>query len=154
MSAGEYRYTIPGPAVPQGRPRFSRRGGRPYDPQKSRKYKAYVRQCVLEQGAPEEPLSGPVSLRVFEYRAIPKSWSARKRQAAQNGDIWPTSRPDLDNVKKAVQDALNGLIWRDDAQVVWGMEFKAYDETPRVEIIIWSWRRIEATRSERGAKDD
>ncbi|MBR1660282.1 MAG: RusA family crossover junction endodeoxyribonuclease [Oscillospiraceae bacterium] len=138
MSGRKYRYVIPGPAVPQGRPRLTTAGGHPraYDPPKSREYKAYVQRCVREQGAPKTPITGAVFLRVYEYRAIPKSWSRRKKQAAREGTLWPTSRPDLDNVKKAVQDALNGLVWKDDAQVVWCMGSKAYGEDPRVEVQI------------------
>jgi Holliday junction resolvase RusA-like endonuclease len=39
---------------------------------------------------------------------------------------YPTITPDLDNYLKLVQDALNGLVWRDDAQVVHSDANKIY----------------------------
>ena len=136
MSGKYYRYVIPGPAVAQGRPRLTTIGGHPraYDPKKSRDYKAYIQLCVKEQGAPEEPLTGEISLLIVEYRAIPQSWSKRKHEEALLGDITPTTRPDWDNVGKAVCDALNGLVWKDDAQIVRAEVRKNYDDEPRVAI--------------------
>ena len=135
-----YTYTIPGPAVAQGRPRLTTWGGRAhaYEPQKSRDYKAFVRQCATEQGVPDKPLSCPVILRVTEYRPIPQSWSKRKQQAADAGEILPARKPDWDNVGKAISDALNGLVWEDDAQVVTGSVSKLYDRTPRVFVEVWT----------------
>ena len=131
-----YTYTIPGPAVPQGRPRLTTINGhaRAYDPKKSRDYKAYIRQCVMEQGAPAEPITGALKLIVFEYRTIPQSWSKRKQQGASVNDIKPTTKPDWDNIGKAVSDALNGLVWKDDAQIVDANVQKLYDRDPCVVI--------------------
>lgn len=50
---------------------------------------------------------------------IPKSWAKRKREQAAEGDICPMTKPDLDNVVKIALDALNGVAWEDDKQVVW-----------------------------------
>ena len=131
-----YRFIVPGPAVAQARPRLTTWGGmaHAYEPKKSRDYKSYVRECATGQGAPDEPLSGPLSLLVTEYRAIPASWAKWKRQAANEGDISPMTKPDWDNIGKAISDALNGLIWKDDAQVIDGHVRKFYDTEPRVEI--------------------
>jgi Holliday junction resolvase RusA-like endonuclease len=54
-----------------------------------------------------------------------------------------TKRPDLDNLVKAVKDALSGIVWRDDCQVC-GCELvkrvASGSETPRTEIHIGSVR--------------
>lgn len=132
------RFTIPGPAVPQGRPRLTTRGRYPhaYDPQESRKYKLLVRimakSAMFEQGA--APLEGPVMLSVQEFRAIPQSWSRKKREAALEGSIFPTTKPDMSNIVKGIEDAMNGIVWHDDSQVVITRTMKIYDETPRVEV--------------------
>lgn len=39
---------------------------------------------------------------------------------------YPTTKPDRDNVEKSTADALNGIIWRDDAQLVDGRISKRY----------------------------
>ena len=132
------RFTIPGPAVPQGRPRLTTRGRYPhaYDPQESRRYKLLVgmaaRSAMIEQGA--TPLEGPVMLSVQEFRAIPQSWSRKKREAALEGSIFPTTKPDMSNIVKGIEDAMNGIVWHDDSQVVITRTMKIYDETPRVEV--------------------
>jgi Holliday junction resolvase RusA-like endonuclease len=48
--------------------------------------------------------------------SIPLSWSKTKRQAALDGDVYP-SRPDVDNIAKTVLDGMNGVVYEDDAQV-------------------------------------
>ena len=106
----EYKTVVLGDPVAQGRPRFSRQGGfvKAYDPTKSRDYKQYIR-LVASEDAPEAPVTGAVLLSVRIYRAIPKSMPRYKREAALAGKLRPTTRPDVSNVLKGVEDALKGL---------------------------------------------
>jgi Holliday junction resolvase RusA-like endonuclease len=78
-------------------------------------------------------LEGALHVQVSAYFAVPQSWSTTKRAAALTGAIRPTKRPDLDNVVK-VLDALNGVIWRDDAQVISGVIDKHYSDRPRLRV--------------------
>lgn len=55
---------------------------------------------------------GPVSVHIDIMRALPKS---RPKRVESEPDL---GKPDLDNVAKAVLDALNGVAYADDAQVV------------------------------------
>ena len=50
----------------------------------------------------------PWSLAVTAVRAMPPSWSKRKR--AEMDGAWCTSKPDADNVAGAVMDALRALL--------------------------------------------
>ncbi len=52
------------------------------------------------------------------------------------GKILPAKKPDIDNVVKAVLDALNGVAYRDDTQVIELHVRKSYSEKPRVEVCI------------------
>ena len=129
----EYKAVVLGEPVAQGRPRFSRQGGfvKAYDPAKSRDYKQYVR-LVASEDAPETPVTGAV---VKIYRAVPKSMSKKKREAALAGQLRPTTKPDVSNVLKGVEDALKGLWYADDSQIVgYGELGKWYAERPRIEI--------------------
>ena len=128
-----YKFTVPGPAVPQGRPIFTTRSGKRWaiDPPRSREYKAKVRACAMSAGKPSL-ITGAVRLLVLEYRPIPKSWSNRKQEAAREGRLYPTTRPDFDNIIKAITDALNGVFWEDDRQVVDGHVRQFYSDDPRV----------------------
>ena len=132
----EYKAIVLGDPVAQGRPRFSRQGGfvKAYAPAKSRDYKQYVR-LVAAQDTPAVPVTGAVVLSLKIYRAMPKSMSKAKREAALAGQLRPTTKPDVSNVLKGVEDALKGLWYADDSQIVgYGEIGKWYAESPRIEV--------------------
>lgn len=131
---------IPGSPIGQGRPKFSTINGHPkaYDPEKSRNYKAYVRmlatQAMKDSGF--TMIEGPCVLRIDAYFEVPKSKSKRFREAALLDQERPTKKPDADNIVKAIQDALNGLVYKDDAYIVHLACQKFYSDNPRVEVYI------------------
>lgn len=51
-----------------------------------------------------------------------------------NGELMPAKKPDIDNIAKAVLDALNSVAYRDDTQIVELQIRKQYSEKPRLEI--------------------
>lgn len=57
-------------------------------------------------------------MRLTFFMPIPVSWSKSKKESAIRGDVLPTTKPDIDNLAKCVLDALNGIAYRDDNQVV------------------------------------
>lgn len=127
--------TIPGEPVAQGRARFSTMNGfvRAYDPQKSREYKGYVKDMASGHF---KPLEGAIMMLAIFYRSIPKSWSYKKQAEALAMAIMPVSKPDADNYLKSVKDALNGILYRDDSQIVCPIPLKAYSDKPRVELYL------------------
>ena len=54
-----------------------------------------------------------------------------------NGDILPTKKPDADNILKIIADALNGIAYADDKQVVTAEVQKLYAENGYTEAAIW-----------------
>lgn len=130
--------TIYGDPVAQGRPRFSTQGGfvRAYDPAKSRDYKDYIKLAAAEHMRGSPPLDGALVLSVRVYRPIPKQFSRKKALLAEQGQILPTTKPDLDNYVKGIKDALKSICWKDDSQIVAYKEpfGKYFSENPRVEI--------------------
>jgi Holliday junction resolvase RusA-like endonuclease len=131
------QFTVYGEPVAQGRPRATMIDGhiRMYDPKKSSDFKNYVR-LVASEHRPDKLLEGPISLTVKVYKPTLKSFSKKKKAAAEAGQLRPTSKPDVDNYVKGVKDALKNVIWKDDSQVVDLHISKWYSETPRVEITI------------------
>lgn len=128
-------FIIPGEPKGKGRPRVSMRGGfaRAYTPSATRSYESEIAKAASDAGA--EPVTGPVALDVYAYHEIPRSWPRAKRQNAIDGFLRPTGpRNDLDNVVKAVSDALNGVAYRDDGQVVELRAERAYSVEPRVSV--------------------
>ena len=133
-----YTAIVLGDPVAQGRPRFSRQGGfvKAYDPAKSRDYKSYVR-LIAAQNAPDSPVEGAIEFSLRIYRAIPKGMPKYKREAAKEGRLRPITKPDVSNVLKGVEDALKGVWYKDDSQIVgYGVLGKWYDERPRIEIMM------------------
>ena len=128
-------YTVYGEPVPQGRPRFVRRGNfvQTYDPEKSKKYKKLIQSSIKPL---DVKIDFPVSVSINIFKGIPKSISKKKRQDMIDGLILPTSKPDVDNYAKIVLDALNDVLWIDDSYIVRLVINKYYSDTPRVEITV------------------
>jgi len=122
-------FTVHIAPVAKARPRVSMRHGRAfaYTPKKSADYE----RLIAEQ-CPKAPKDGPLALNLQFGIPIPASWSKRKKADALSGVIRPTSRPDIDNYIKAVMDAVNGLAYHDDAQIVSLFAKLVYSETPHV----------------------
>lgn len=135
--------TIPGLPVAQGRPKACIRGGHAavYDPAKSRSWKGMA-QVHMQQAASEivAPWRTPVyaaglPLRVTIEAVWPQPIGAPKREHGLRR--MRTSKPDADNVGKAVLDAGNGVLWADDSQVAVLVVLKVTGcrgEAPRVEV--------------------
>jgi len=123
---------LAGAPVPKGRPKFGR--GRAYTPTKTRNYETDLRWAakVAMHGRP--PIEGALRVEILAAFPIPGSWSKMKQARALAGILRPTGTPDYDNVAKAAGDALNKIVWRDDAQIVNATVIKRYSDKPRLRI--------------------
>ena len=134
------KFTIPGEPCAQGRPRFSTLSGyvKAIDPAKSRNQKAFIKYLATtaakQQGWVYTYL--PIYVEIIAYMGIPKSKSKKWRTAAICGRERPTKKPDTDNIFKLVTDALSGVIYADDKQIVSCRVQKWYSEEPRTEVKI------------------
>lgn len=130
---------IYGEPIPQGRPRFTKTG-HTYDPERSRNYKQLVRFWVTQHIKKIDgwkPFENPLCVDLTFFVGIPSSWAKEKRIRAINGQIRPSSRPDIDNLVKSVLDSCNGLLWVDDCIITDLSARKRYTgELARVEIKI------------------
>ncbi|QPC47129.1 RusA family crossover junction endodeoxyribonuclease [Mangrovibacillus cuniculi] len=130
-------FTVYGEPVAQGRPRASTIAGRVrmYDPKKSRDFKQYVKLVAAEH-KPAELLEGPLMLTVHIYKPTLKSFSKKKKEAAERGQIRPITKPDVDNYVKGIKDACNKVLWNDDSQIVDLSISKYYSVNPRIEVSV------------------
>jgi Holliday junction resolvase RusA-like endonuclease len=92
---------------------------------------AHAAQLAL---AGRQLLDGAVAVQMDLQCQVPASWSQKKQRQALAGEIRPTTKPDVDNVVKAVFDGCNGVLWRDDVQVVSLTLRKRYTATPCVRV--------------------
>ena len=141
----ELKFEIPGSPIGQGRPKFSTINGHAvaYDPEKSRNYEAYVKMLAAQAMKDNSfnMIEGPCCLSIDAYFEVPKSKSKKFREAALSGLEYPTKKPDLSNIIKGIEDALNGLAYKDDALIVKLGVVKLYSEIPRVEVTLIEWDR-------------
>ena len=128
---------IPGKAVAQSRPRFARRGNHvaTYDAAPSRDYKSWVKHCALEvmkqksmQIIPRDiPLKIILTVNVERPKSCPKSRTL------------PVTKPDLDNTLKTIQDALEGIAYQADQQIVSLSATKRYADSGGVTVVLTDW---------------
>lgn len=125
-------FFVPGQPVAKGRPKFARRGAHvvAYTPAKTASYENLVKMVATTIMSSREPSAAPIALSVELRLQIPASWSSKRRALAEAGTICATKKPDADNVLKGIKDGCNGIVWRDDAQVVRIMLHKRYSATP------------------------
>lgn len=104
-------------------------------PAQTKTYEEYIRWCYTEQGG-QHFGDKPVQVGIKAFYEIPKSFSKKKKEAAAAREIYPTTKPDCDNIIKVVLDALNGLAYDDDKQVVSVSCEKYYGETGYLRITV------------------
>lgn len=106
--------------VPQARPRFSR--GRCFEPARCTEYKKQVAMAAKNAMAGREPMTGAVKMKIRLYRKY-------ARCSRRYGDF--------DNHAKSICDALNGVVYSDDSQIIsCAIEKNTDRENPRVEVEI------------------
>jgi len=126
--------TITGKPVAKGRGRVGQVNGRPmvFTPSNTRKWERDARMVARQEMGHRKPLQGPLQLAVECVFPVPVSWPAWKRDAALEGIVAHTTKPDGDNCLKAAKDALNGIVWIDDCQVIESVARKRYGDAPQV----------------------
>ena len=131
-------FTVYGEPVGKGRPRFAKRGNfvSTYTPQKTKTYEGEIRLMAKAAMGASEALETPVTVAIYIRVGIPASFSKQKRKDALSNHIRPTKKPDIDNIAKCFLDAMNGIVYLDDKQVVSLHITKEYAETPAVDVMV------------------
>lgn len=133
-------FFVPGQPVGKGRPRASRmgKGIRMHTPEKTASYENLVATAAHGSMRGAEPIKGACHVDMDIRLMVPMSWSAKRRNQALEGLVFPTKKPDLDNILKAVFDAINGIVWEDDVQAVYVQAVKRYSAVPGVHVNVKS----------------
>ena len=133
-------FFVAGPAVGKGRPRVGRTFGGHVSlrtPEKTVSYENLVGFTAAQAMAGRPLLECAVMVELVIDCGVPASWSRPKQQRALSGVVHPTVKPDVDNVEKAIFDALNGVVWKDDVQVIGVIKAKKYADVPGVRVRVW-----------------
>ena len=107
-----------------------------YTPEKTRSYEGMIREAATTEMAGRLPTPDPVEVTLTAFFDVPKSYSKTKRAAALGNSLLPAKKPDIDNIIKAFVDALNGVVFKDDCQIVRGVYAKVYGPAPQVVVTV------------------
>lgn len=138
---GKIRFSVPG--KPQGKARartvynLATKRTTSYTPQETVLYENLIKTCyrqvtdsIFDHG---EALEVGIVANFEPVKSTPK----KQRQLMLDGSIYPTKKPDIDNIIKVVLDALNGVAYKDDTQVIDVMATKRYAEKAGLEVTIY-----------------
>jgi Holliday junction resolvase RusA-like endonuclease len=131
-------FTINGEPQGKGRPRFTRQG-RAYTPTQTKQYEEHIKNSYLAK-YPDTMLSGAIEITIRCFFKVAKSASMTKWQKCIQGYLFPTKKPDLDNIMKVVCDSLNKVAYEDDCQIVKATLIKAYGDVPRIQVELEEWK--------------
>lgn len=121
------RFTVPGKPFGKARPRKGKFGI--YNPKENVAYEKKITEAYINTlGHIPEPTDKPVWINIEAHYPIPKQTPKKKRELMLAGKMLPLIRPDGDNIVKSVLDALNGVAYFDDKQVVLIRVNKTYAE--------------------------
>jgi Holliday junction resolvase RusA-like endonuclease len=124
--------------VGKQRARYAKRGNfvQTYTPDKTRNYESLIKEAAIEAMGSSEPLETPVNLYLYIRAPIPKSLPKKRIEACLNGLEKPIKKPDASNVLKSVEDAMNGVVYKDDSQIVNIHVSKVYSSVSGVDVCI------------------
>ena len=116
----------------KARPRVTKKGIT-YTTKDTVNYENWVKLCYQQQD--NRFIEGAIRARIIVYYKIPKSYTKKRVQAIREGKEYPCKKVDCDNIAKIILDALNGIAYEDDKQVVQVIAVKKWtEENERVEL--------------------
>jgi Holliday junction resolvase RusA-like endonuclease len=129
-------FEIPGEPQGKRRARFVRAGHfiKSYADPKTLNYETFIREmfCVAYPGF--TPVGDQVEVEIKSFCGMPKNVSKKKRALMETGELRPAKRPEVDNIAKVILDALTGLAFKNDSQVVKLLVEKSYSDRPRTAV--------------------
>jgi len=129
-------FIVPGTWVPErkrsyNRGKFTTRVDLPNRVEFKAKVAFFASEAMRGRG----PLEGPLVMAITFRRPKPPSWPKRATKAYPWPD-WPYKKPDLTNLVKISEDAMNKIVYLDDAQIVSRQENKEFGDRWEVAVSI------------------
>ncbi len=127
-------FTVYGKPQGKARPRFTRQGNRAYTPKET---KLYEQQIAKAYRAAANGFSfGDKPVEIWITAVFAKAKTSKKE--------YPTIKPDIDNIQKAVFDGLNSVAYNDDKQIVTATIHKCFcmleGEEPRILVTVTEYK--------------
>ena len=131
-----YTFIVFGKPQPKQRPRFNRYSGVAYTPRETHEYERSVRDAFRVKYPRAVKILGALTVSIDAYFEPPNGASKIMREKMLSGEVRPAKKPDADNLIKSICDAMNGVAYVDDGQVVSVSCRKLYSNVARVEVVI------------------
>lgn len=106
---------------------------------KAKGWQHVVGQEAFVAMGPRELWIGPLVVEFTFYRPRPNGHYGQGRNAGQvkaSAPAYPITRPDVLKLARAAEDALTGIVWRDDAQIVDEVLRKRWGSPARLEVMV------------------
>jgi Holliday junction resolvase RusA-like endonuclease len=134
----QIHFQVEGDPKGKGRPRFSRVGNftKVYTDKQTLTYEAMIATFAKQAMGGTELLKTPVSVFLYVRLPVPQSYSKKRRDACLSGLEKPCKKPDIDNIAKTYLDAMNGVIFVDDTQVIDLHVKKLYSVVAGVDVMV------------------
>jgi Holliday junction resolvase RusA-like endonuclease len=134
----QIHFQVEGDPKGKGRPRFTRAGKftRVYTDKQTLDYETQIKFFAAEAMGSTDPLETPVSVFLYIRHAVPQSYSKKRTEACLSGSEQPCKKPDIDNIAKTYLDGMNGVVFKDDTQVIDLHVKKVYSAVPGVDVMI------------------
>ena len=133
-------YGTPAPAgSKRALPLGGKFGGRPIVVDantRAKPWKNQIAQAAGEKMAGKELFRCALTVQFVFFVRRPKAHYNSKGWLKDSAPKYPAKKPDLLKLSRAVEDALSGIVYADDAQIVFETLLKCYGEQERVEIEI------------------
>jgi Holliday junction resolvase RusA-like endonuclease len=134
----QIHFQVEGDPKGKGRPRFSRVGNftKVYTDKQTLTYEAMIATFAKQAMGGTELLKTPVSVFLYVRLPVPQSYPKKRREACLSGLEKPCKKPDIDNIAKTYLDAMNGVIFVDDTQVIDLHVKKLYSVVAGVDVMV------------------
>lgn len=130
------RFRVPGKPIGKARARYSKFTDGFYTPTTTKNAErtigAYAKVCMMENV--KKLTNKAMAVNLFIYHKVPASYTKQKTKDALANVIRPIKKPDTDNVLKCVMDALTGVVYEDDNQVVDNIVRRFYAKEWSIEV--------------------
>ena len=131
-------FHVEGTPKPKKRPRFRQFNGivQSYTDKGTREYEDHVRLTSQTAMGTTEPIETAVGVYLYIRLPIPKSHPKKRTEDCLEGREKPIKKPDIDNLAKSLLDGMNGVVFKDDSQIVSLHCTKVYSNEPGVDIMV------------------
>lgn len=135
-------FTVTGIPAPQGSKRHIGNGVLIESSKRVKPWRADIREAAISSMIGRTPLSGPLDVNLTFRLLRPKGHFGAKG-LRPSAPTFPAVRPDLDKLTRAALDAIKGVVYADDSQVVRIDVAKVYADVPGLRATVAEIARLE-----------